>query len=37
MLFVGIGTYKGSFVAGNLEGWGKFEYFDGSSYEGYWK
>jgi hypothetical protein len=37
MLFVGIGTYKGNFMGGNLDGWGHFDYFDGSSYEGNWK
>lgn len=37
MLFVGIGTYKGNFSGGNLYGQGKFEYFDGSSYEGDWR
>jgi len=37
MLFVGIGTYKGNFVAGNLEGKGRFDYQDGSYYEGEFK
>jgi hypothetical protein len=37
MLFVGIGTYKGNFSGGNIDGLGKFEYFDGSIYEGNWK
>ena len=36
MYFVGIGTYKGSFIGGNLEGFGRFEYHDGSVYEGDW-
>ena len=36
MLFVGIGTYKGSFSGGNLQGIGRFEYHDGSIYEGDW-
>jgi len=37
MLFVGIGTYKGMFEGGNLNGKGRFEYLDGSIYEGMWK
>jgi len=37
MLFVGIGTYKGMFEGGNLNGKGRFEYLDGSIYDGMWK
>lgn len=37
MLFVGIGVYKGQFVGGSLEGKGRFEYHDGSVYEGWMK
>jgi len=37
MYFVGIGTYKGNFVGGNLEGLGRFDYLDGSYYDGDWK
>lgn len=36
MLFEGIGTYKGSFSGGNIAGTGRFEYLDGSVYEGEW-
>jgi hypothetical protein len=37
MFFVGIGTYKGFFKSGNLDGIGNFEYLNGSVYEGDWK
>jgi hypothetical protein len=37
MFFVGIGTYKGFFKRGNLEGIGRFDYLDGSIYEGDWR
>lgn len=37
MFFVGIGTYKGSFSQGNLQGIGRFEYLNGSVYIGDWK
>ncbi len=37
MTFVGIGTYKGCFSGGNLEGIGRFDYLDGSFYDGDWK
>jgi hypothetical protein len=37
MFFVGIGTYKGSFSNGNLEGLGQFQYLNGSIYEGEWR
>ena len=37
MFFVGIGTYIGSFFDGNLQGKGRFEYIDGSVYEGDWR
>ena len=36
MFFVGIGSYKGSFVYGSLEGQGRFEYLNGAIYEGHW-
>ena len=37
MTFVGIGIYKGCFSGGNLEGIGRFEYLDGSVFDGDWK
>jgi len=37
MFFVGIGTYKGCFSQGNLEGIGRFEYLNGALYDGDWK
>lgn len=37
MSFAGIGNYKGCFNCGNLEGIGRFEYLDGSIYDGDWK
>ena len=37
MYFVGIGAYKGHFENGNLEGVGRFDYQNGSIYEGNWR
>ena len=37
MFFVGIGTYKGFFRSGNLEGNGTFEYLNGAVYDGDWE
>lgn len=37
MFFLGIGTYKGHFRAGNLQDSGIFEYLNGAIYDGYWK
>jgi hypothetical protein len=37
MSFFGIGTYKGCFNGGNLEGIGRLDYIDGSIYDGDWK
>lgn len=37
MFFIGIGTYKGCFSGGNLEGIGRLDYLDGSFYDGDWK
>ena len=37
MVFANVGTYKGSFSGGNLEGIGRFEYLNGSVYDGDWK
>ena len=37
MYFEGIGTYKGSFSEGNIEGNGYLIYLNGSKYDGAWK
>lgn len=37
MFFIGIGTYKGHFRNGNLNGKGRFDYLNGAIYEGDWR
>ena len=37
MFFLGVGTYKGSFSNGQIEGTGRFDYQNGAIYEGDWR
>ncbi len=37
MFFLGVGTYKGFFNNGNLQGMGRFDYQNGSIYDGDWR
>ena len=37
MFFIEIGIYKGHFLNGNLEGLGRFDFQNGSIYEGDWR